>query len=65
MSTYKCPYCGLTYNPDHVGYGKVPKHTQGPDDTVCPGVGQCPRNADTDRRPLWKTEEHSEREARK
>ncbi len=46
-----CPYCGWQYN----GAGLVPHHTYGPFDAQdCPGVGQGPRNPESDRRPLWK-----------
>ncbi len=53
----KCPYCGWTYKVPQQNPFAVPTHSR-PDDidnqmSVCPGVGQAPRNAESDNRPLW------------
>lgn len=50
----KCPHCGELYSernqliPTH----QYPKRSG----RLCPGSGQTPRNAESDRRPLWKDE---------
>lgn len=50
MSNLMCPYCGEAgFNWCHL----IPEH-QAPDSfDSCPGTGQIPRNAESDRRPLW------------
>ncbi len=61
MTTYKCPHCGREYsrqacrpfvpvhNVDwrHPATGEIRR-------SQCPGSKQNPRNALSDRRPLWK-----------
>lgn len=60
MSRYKCPHCGWEYDPNQypavlLPCELVPHHAYpSPDGTWCPGTEQHPRNAETDRRPLWK-----------
>jgi hypothetical protein len=53
-ATYMCPHCGEIFarlKSDSL----IPTHDfPKPCRSVCPGSGQNPRNADTDRRPLWK-----------
>ncbi len=46
-----CPHCGWRYDPrrDHL----VPQHGCEGHAIRCPGVGQNPRNSESDRRPLW------------
>jgi len=70
MSDYKCPHCGWTYDPAVSGHGLVPWHQVRNDDPgsehvvdrakgiarPCPGYQQVPRNAESDRRPLWSEE---------
>lgn len=57
MSVFMCPHCGWTYQPDGDGWSLVPTHDfPKPARAVCPGSQQTPRNAQTDRRPLWKDE---------
>ena len=54
-TTFMCPHCGhvpawlylFRFIPEHTYLGRK-----------CPGSGQYPRNCETDRRPLWKDEEH-------
>ncbi len=59
----QCPHCGWRYTPQQHGkntlgvsaFEHVPDHLDG--GTVfrkCDGSGQRPRNAESDRRPLWK-----------
>lgn len=57
----KCPHCGHGFTYDQVGFaspipGCIPSH--GDERWACPGTGQAPRNALSDRRPLWKDERH-------
>lgn len=63
---YKCPHCGWLYDPTKTAKGtfiiagKVPIHSElGPSSltSYCPGVGQEPRNAESDNRPLWNEEQ--------
>lgn len=62
MSLYMCPHCGWKYDPGAVpreggisAYDLVPTHDwPQPCRQVCPGSRQTPRNAESDRRPLWK-----------
>jgi len=54
MTPYKCPWCGWTYDPKTEGYGLVPLHSADDQTMNCPGSEQNPRNAETDRRPLWR-----------
>lgn len=65
MSLYKCPQCGWTYDPATESPAKgdwgsawelVPTHSS-LTRAICPGSQQHPRNAETDRRPLWSEEE--------
>ncbi len=63
MTKLKCPHCGWEYTPTADGdyYLNVPNHSWPPlARQVCPGSAQHPRNAEADRRPLWKdsTEEY-------
>lgn len=58
---YKCPHCGFEYRPADAHWASqhpwdaVPTHDfPKPCRAVCPGSGQHPRNAASDRRPLWK-----------
>jgi hypothetical protein len=54
MSVMKCPHCGREYSPQACK-PLIPTHDWPPPcRAVCPGSGQIPRNAETDRRPLWK-----------
>lgn len=65
-SELMCPHCGWCYDPqkyakpgdDGRSFALVPGHDFGKGDGVypfsCPGSEQCPRNPETDRRPLWK-----------
>jgi hypothetical protein len=56
MAIMKCPHCGREYSAKACK-PLVPKHGLCAERiTVCPGSGQVPRNAETDRRPLWKDE---------
>lgn len=50
---FMCPWCGGKYDPATVadGYTSVPRHDH--EGIVCQGSDQAPRNAVTDRRPLW------------
>lgn len=58
MSLYKCPHCGMTYDPELLGWDFVPVHpgpeVNGVRARTCLGSRQHPRNAETDFRPLWK-----------
>lgn len=48
-----CPHCG-SLGPVDPETGLVPTHDwPKPMRQVCPGSGQKPRNAESDRRPLW------------
>jgi hypothetical protein len=55
-----CPYCGLTYLRSEIPWhlrsvnNLVPEHFHPSPPDRCPGSWQNPRNAETDRRPLWK-----------
>lgn len=53
-SLYRCPFCGGCYDPATVpdGYLLVPLHDYA--GAVCLGSEQHPRNALSDRRPLWR-----------
>lgn len=56
---FKCPHCGWVYDPEKhkFRFGAVPTHDfQKLCRSVCPGSSQAPRNAETDKRPLWKDE---------
>ncbi len=60
---YMCPSCGMKYTPEGESYRLVPKHNlltaQGErikSAGECPGSEQCPRNAESDKRPLWSEE---------
>jgi hypothetical protein len=68
MSIMLCPHCGRLYSaracrpliPEHT-IAELRKNDQPMSDikevmtpTKCPGSGQVPRNAESDRRPLWK-----------
>lgn len=59
MSKLMCPYCGWTYDPsiNGDGYDLVPNHWYKAED--CPGQQQHPRNADSDKRPLWRDEQET------
>ena len=55
-----CPHCGRTFLPRKCK-PLVPKHEWLPnyyatESVACPGSEQHPRNADSDKRPLWKDE---------
>ena len=55
--TLMCPYCGERFTRSELVRAMpipslIPMHYF--DRRECPGVGQNPRNAETDRRPLWK-----------
>jgi hypothetical protein len=66
MAIMKCPYCGREYSqracrpliPSHAL--NSPAHMSaaaldaGASEEECPGSGQTPRNAESDRRPLWR-----------
>ena len=61
-SPMKCPHCGKVYK--NLRTPLIPEHTS--DNLyvqpsigvwiICPGSGQYPRNALSDKRPLWKDE---------
>lgn len=51
MTKLKCPHCGKLFHP-HRCRPLTPKHSTA--GVACPGSEQQPRNAETDRRPLWK-----------
>ena len=53
----KCPHCGRIY--PNLRTALIPRHQLGSE--VCPGSGQYPRNAESDKRPLWKDERKDER----
>lgn len=53
MTTYMCPHCGREYSPRACRGQLIPNHTWGKMRAICPGSMQTPRNAQTDRRPLW------------
>ncbi len=56
MTQYKCPHCGKLYQMAECT-PLIPTHDYPPlCRSVCPGSGQHPRNAMSDRRPLWKDE---------
>jgi hypothetical protein len=54
MTLMMCPHCGFKYDPsiNGEGYQLVPNHWYKGED--CPGQDQHPRNAESDKRPLWK-----------
>lgn len=61
MADMMCPWCGWRYNPaEFIGkpgvkynpHELVPPHP--PTGEPCMGVEQHPRNAESDKRPLWK-----------
>lgn len=56
LAVYKCPHCGWEYDPSINGWGYdlVPDHLT--DNRPCPGQQQKPRNAESDKRPLWSEE---------
>lgn len=70
MSVYMCPFCGRQYSarackpliPTHVFVTSGLRHMSAAalesgaaeEEMECPGSGQTPRNAESDRRPLWK-----------
>lgn len=58
QSKYKCPHCGWTYDPSkhEDGFSFVPDHLADSYDRLmsCEGALEHPRNAESDRRPLWK-----------
>jgi len=60
VTKYKCPHCGWLYNPsDYVdGFALVPDHIDpnytGDKLRSCDGALQHPRNAESDKRPLWR-----------
>lgn len=62
MKIYCCPHCGWRFSAaaKRSNNGLVPSHLSdcGDRDKVklgqCPGSDQIPRNAEADRRPLWK-----------
>ena len=61
-SPMKCPHCGKVYA--NLRSSLIPDHPcvverDWPGNYVmiqCPGSGQYPRNAESDKRPLWKDE---------
>jgi uncharacterized membrane-anchored protein YjiN (DUF445 family) len=55
-----CPHCGWTYDPAVEGdsYNLVPDHWFRGEE--CPGHNQHPRNAESDKRPLWRDEQVGE-----
>lgn len=62
MTIMACPHCGREYS-QRACKPLVPEHGYSPPRRgveiavtamVCPGSGQVPRNAESDRRPLWK-----------
>ncbi len=57
MSLLMCPHCGLTFVAVLVNH-LIPVHSYVPEGQTqavpCPGSRQTPRNADSDKRPLWK-----------
>lgn len=55
VTKYKCPHCGEIFHAPRCRDGLIPTHDF-PRLTrrVCPGSGNAPRNAMSDRRPLWK-----------
>jgi len=65
-SELMCPHCGWKYDPqwfsepgdDGRPFALVPTHdwwtTHEGVPVECPGSAQCPRNPESDRRPLWK-----------
>lgn len=59
MARMMCPHCGWTYDPsiNGEGYDFVPNHWFKAVD--CPGQQQHPRNAESDKRPLWRDEKIS------
>lgn len=65
---YKCPHCGWMYDPadpelqnQSPVVALVPEHNYPPTESaVCPGSNQIPRNALSDRRPLWKDDKNEE-----
>jgi len=50
-SIMKCPHCGREYS-QRACRPLIPNHDF--ESKPCPGNGQTPRNAASDRRPLWK-----------
>lgn len=68
----KCPHCGREYSqracrpliPQHTFTTNNARDMSAKalecgadcEEIVCPGTGQHPRNAESDRRPLWKDE---------
>lgn len=63
MALLKCPHCGMTYRREDVPWhlrsvdNLVPEHFTANHPERCPGSWQAPRNAESDRRPLWSEEE--------
>jgi Rad3-related DNA helicase len=73
MAIMKCPYCGREYSqrackpliPAHSFVSNNPRvmtaavlnSGASEEEIRCPGSGQVPRNAESDRRPLWKDEQ--------
>ena len=51
MAKMICPHCGMEPKA-LVDYHLIPEHSL--ENRKCPGSGQIPRNAESDRRPLWK-----------
>ncbi len=50
----KCPHCGEMYRWLELVESKIPPHVYPADSRhPCPGIGQTPRNAEGDNRPLW------------
>jgi hypothetical protein len=56
MSLMKCPYCGREYSM-RACRPLIPIHEFPEPSLVCPGSNQYPRNAESDRRPLWKDDQ--------
>jgi len=51
----KCPHCGKLFTSRQCKSGLTPYHDYPvPCRAVCPGSKHRPRNAMSDRRPLWK-----------
>ena len=68
-SPMKCPHCGKVYKnlrssliPYHNFVSAVALESGVTEELpICPGSGQYPRNAASDKRPLWKDERKDDR----
>ena len=56
-----CPHCGERFAYGQLQASLIPTHDwPKPCRQVCPGSQQAPRNALSDKRPLWKDRKHDD-----